>query len=505
MTTRNTISGQNVPPSPCPNFFRYSIDGQDIVGLLKIPSPELGKTLKINLELSVRTRLPSSYVGVIELATTRAAALQKMMRNQPIQYKVRFPTQIPLPRVKTIITNGQVICVGRVAQGPVITTIRLEHILYTQGAKRQQQLALKFQPDDNLIDDDYDYDYNYIETNAQINPNQKYNQPLHTELKWNQPLISDQNWNQPSITDPNPPQRHRDDGRFKTHPTNAPQLESKMNLLSQSRDEDICGMAESADGLPLIAGGTHVERGTWPWLAAVYTTDSTTLSYKCAGSLVSKRIVVTAAHCVYTGSRMFNAHEVVVSLGRQNIRKWQLDDGAVMREAIIVTYHPDFMRQNTQSYDADIAVIVLRTEVEYNKFIRPICLWRGTKDIQSIEGKLGRVVGWGKDPESNQILTSEPKEIDIPIVSQENCFSSHPVIQRIASNRTFCAGRRDDTGPCNGDSGGALAIKVNNQWTLRGIVSVAIPQANNICNLKHYVVFTDVAKFLDWILMYVNI
>lgn len=37
-------------------------------------------------------------------------------------------------------------------------------------------------------------------------------------------------------------------------------------------------------------------------------------------------------------------------------------------------------------------------------------------------------------------------------------------------------------------------------WQLRGIVSIGVAlQGSNVCDPNHYVVFTDVAKHVDWI------
>jgi secreted trypsin-like serine protease len=59
---------------------------------------------------------------------------------------------------------------------------------------------------------------------------------------------------------------------------------------------------------------------------------------------------------------------------------------------------------------------------------------------------------------------------------------------------------------CNGDSGGGLVFprQLNDDtevWMLRGIVSHGRKKRgyNNICDTKSYIVFTDVAVYLDWI------
>lgn len=61
--------------------------------------------------------------------------------------------------------------------------------------------------------------------------------------------------------------------------------------------------------------------------------------------------------------------------------------------------------------------------------------------------------GWGKT-ETDAISTSQPLWTEIPVVDEVTCIRSQDALNRLTSNRTFCAGNRDGTtGPCNGDSG----------------------------------------------------
>ena len=45
----------------------------------------------------------------------------------------------------------------------------------------------------------------------------------------------------------------------------------------------------------------------------------------------------------------------------------------------------------------------------------------------------------------------------------------------------------------------------NTVWQIRGIVSVGVAlQGQGVCDPKHYIVFTDVAKHVDWIKQVMN-
>lgn len=62
------------------------------------------------------------------------------------------------------------------------------------------------------------------------------------------------------------------------------------------------------------------------------------------------------------------------------------------------------------------------------------------------------------------------------------------------------------TSVCNGDSGGGIAFPRPNSpienpvWQIRGMVSISVALQNQFkCDASHYVVFTDIAKYLDWV------
>lgn len=186
-------------------------------------------------------------------------------------------------------------------------------------------------------------------------------------------------------------------------------------------------------------------------------------------------------------------------LGKSDLYDWAEDKILTVAAEEIIP-HPDYQRHDLSNFDADLAVIRLKKKVTYNKFIKPICLWEGDTDIRQIEQERGTVVGWGKNGKTTS--TSKPLlGLQLEIVSESTCLRADPAFQYMTSNRTFCAGNVDGSGPCNGDSGGPLMIERNGRWYLRGIISTSLldPKTRS-CDLGKYVVFTDVAKFHTWII-----
>lgn len=62
--------------------------------------------------------------------------------------------------------------------------------------------------------------------------------------------------------------------------------------------------------------------------------------------------------------------------------------------------------------------------VEYTPRIRPLCLWMGKPDLESVVGRSGYVVGWRRD-QQNRRQSAEPRMSKVPIVSQVNVNFCH--------------------------------------------------------------------------------
>ncbi|XP_065201385.1 putative uncharacterized protein DDB_G0282133 isoform X2 [Planococcus citri] len=260
--------------------------------------------------------------------------------------------------------------------------------------------------------------------------------------------------------------------------------------------EVACGTVSIAN--PLITLAQNSEYGQWPWHVALFMRDEVNpskSSYICGGSLVSKNRVITAAHCVsLSGNRIVNPNSLTAYMGKYNINT---DESTSQKRTVsALKVNPEYNKAN---FHNDIAILSLKDDVEFTNYVRPICLWEATDGVQDVVGQNGIVVGWGYN--EYQQLNQELKQATMPIVSTEKCARSDPqFFSEYVSDNAFCAGSLNGTGPCKGDSGGGLVLKRNNSWYLRGIVSVsAAPKNGSVCNNHHYIVFTDTAKYTDFI------
>lgn len=218
----------------------------------------------------------------------------------------------------------------------------------------------------------------------------------------------------------------------------------------------ICGTRHSETEItPFVYGGEATERGDWPWMVAIYINKPTGLKFTCGGTLVSSKTVITAAHCMIASTKTYRTDEVVLNLGRYSLIDWS-EVGSVSTNVEQIIIHSDYKKQR-DSYDADIAILVMTKRVDFNEFVRPACLWPGPSNIQEIVGKKGVVVGWGKDG-TNHEVSNIPKKVDVPIVDSLTCVQTSEALSQAVSNRTFCAGTLNGDGPCHGDSGNSIKL-----------------------------------------------
>lgn len=160
-----------------------------------------------------------------------------------------------------------------------------------------------------------------------------------------------------------------------------------------------------------------------------------------------------------------------------------------------VHLHEDW-NPRTSEYDADVSLLEFEEGfIHFNDFVQPICLW--SLELEPAVSS-GIVVGWGKTEDPNKPHENVPKMVMAVIQSNEDCFLDAKPLVDLSSKRTFCAGLRNGSGVCHGDSGGGLFVEVNGMFHLKGIVSSSLVK-NGDCDVSTNAVYTNVLKFKDWI------
>nr|CAI5870313.1 unnamed protein product [Callosobruchus analis] len=499
---RSSSCQLQLPDSPCPSVFRYRCDNNvGLYGEIAITSPD-SENVQLDIEFTVGNRV-DGYNGKIELQSHHydEKLIDDVVNHRILGYKVFFPTwQAIPPKISKISVNGNLICSGpKISVQPLSgNPVPVEgnqnlkpNRISSDSPRRFENNLFNFQPrrpqdngDDEGSPDVVVNTFNFRPTMPK-DPTRVYgrNPFLPPETGQNFNRLTTQ---RPQIRTP-PISRRPDDNNH------APDTrQTQIGVVPKSNAdpvpfEETCGKAVTINQL-VFHGGT-VQKGAYPWLAALFWANSSavsyTVSYKCSATLISHFHVVTAAHCVKRKNRGYDetldAKDLLVKLGKLNIQEWTYSPGEKIIAPKSITVHPDYISSHS---DADIAVLELIERIEFTASIRPICLWSGPTSLEMVVGKLGTVVGWGMD-ENGNIATSEPRQVKLPVVSHENCLSSSAVFATQVTGRTFCAAK----------------------WPLdaEGIVSISVSEHNTRhCDLSNYVIFTDASKYVDWLLTFVK-
>lgn len=240
-------------------------------------------------------------------------------------------------------------------------------------------------------------------------------------------------------------------------------------------------VAAGPQAVPYVIGGSPTTVEQYPWQVHV---SDTLLSFTCGGSLIDRRWVVTAAHCVVGREPT----SVLVHSGLTYVSQMTTENGIL---AAHVYVHPAY---DAASSTNDIALIELSAASPAGT---PIRLF--TDNAAPSAGATAYISGWGRMGTVGSYLPDQLQAAALTVEASpgSTCGTWGSLYNPWAM---MCAGGAGDTGGCNGDSGGPLALPTSSGWRLVGVVSFGRPGCLNSWDPT---VFTRVSAFTPWIRAYV--
>merc|ERR1719167_1647318 len=273
-----------------------------------------------------------------------------------------------------------------------------------------------------------------------------------------------------------------------------------LSLADQDLNTCECAHATASDR---IVGGKEVS----PKYSLPY---QVWLNVGCGGTIINRRYVLTAAHCLYGKIRDQDGHthfyrkqksEFRVVAGEHNrcdspwpFPGWWPNEGGQVFNVERIIQHPNF---SIFSVVNDIAILKLNTDIKFGDHVKPACL--PTNKPGSYDGMTAIASGWGSTIMWDYEKKEEKPKVDYPCKLQrtsltildrgdEDCAS-----ETDHDDTTKMCTFKKDTDACTGDSGGPLVVVQDRKYVLVGVTSYGRGCA------KYPGVYARVTHYLDWI------
>uniref|UniRef100_A0A7S0QEA8 Peptidase S1 domain-containing protein n=1 Tax=Cryptomonas curvata TaxID=233186 RepID=A0A7S0QEA8_9CRYP len=276
-----------------------------------------------------------------------------------------------------------------------------------------------------------------------------------------------------------------------------------MGRKTKTSSQQLDNYPESSSKIRII-GGVVASASDFPW--TVYIKRIGGRGITCTGELISKRWIVTAAHCLLndndSGYRSpYPLGNTQVTLGCSDLSQ------GTCRTYTVKTHvaHPCYTPSVDQDHD-DIAMLELVDDAHIS--FADMALVDGINGTApTAVGSSVTLAGYGTVSNTNLVHSQFLMRVDVGIVSQGACEQQNPYslhMHYIDFQHVICTGGTAGKDSCLGDSGGpAIARDSSGRTWLVGVLSKGseLPSYTDWCAVEgRYGMYTRIRHYADFVL-----
>ncbi|CAF3847745.1 unnamed protein product [Adineta steineri] len=263
--------------------------------------------------------------------------------------------------------------------------------------------------------------------------------------------------------------------------------------IFQCKSTDLCGCSRNNVDINFgIIGGETVAYRSWGWAVSVRNSND---MHICGGTILSKKFILTAAHCFRKISEEYLPYSVAMGIDSL------LSSNGQIRIVSQIFIHPKW---NLTSNENDIAILKLNASISMDDInIGKICLPNVIKSQRTRYPILYSTlitIGWGVPTWEDFLFPMNLRQVTLEAIDSTDSKCNN-IIKNI--HLQFCAAvKGGGKNTCQGDSGGPIMYFSTHKqrWILTGIISYGYR-----CALRDYTgVYTRISMYIDWIKLIVG-
>lgn len=232
-----------------------------------------------------------------------------------------------------------------------------------------------------------------------------------------------------------------------------------------------------------IAHGIPVTTNQFPFIASLMIPVNGQFVV-CAGSIISRIWVLTAAHCTHRRNRFRIRYGTIFLAG----------GGEVQDSTMSLEHH----RYNPFTLENDISIVRIPRPITISASVQIIQMPTLRQQTVTFLGQTAHVAGWGLTMQGQ--LSSRLNRAVLQVASNIQCRQLFGNIN--IADTVLCAGHPRNQGHCAGDDGAPLFIREGAAWTQIGVASFT---RNNRCGASTQTGFIRTSRYLQWLNMYAQI